>query len=598
MNIKIFPLFFLLFLTSCVTTGNEWIPEVISVNEATINKLKDNLTAGEYGRVIQDTDTLKREFPELVGDEVLELEEQAFLLLKENYNKALDSGTWADALTYHKELSVVLANLEAYSAFSPDSDSIVWTEGEILRKQAETLIEDLPVPALIIFQKSLAYDIPAEEELLRYGELALVEQSREGLKQIVAIMRLKGMEAPASFTDYLAVEGTPLDFMKGTVTIWVNRGIKVESGMGYADRVIGSGFFIDKRGYLITNHHVIESEVDPEYSGYSRLYIRLPGEQGDKIPAEVIGWDPVFDIALLKTVMEPEYIYSFKNVEEYVPGDKIYAIGSPGGLENTITSGIISATGRRLLEVGDTIQVDVPINSGNSGGPLLNESGELIGVVFAGIEQFEGVNFAIPSEWVSGRIPSFYEGGRQEIPWIGASLYEGNKGMEVLYTYPASPSERGGIKPGDMLLSVNGTVVKSLGEAQKVIMSLDGQRLAAFHWKRGEEEFTSLLNLDERPDMPLENSLEIDSMERLVLPLFGMEIEPTGRKNYVIKKVYPGMSAEETGLSENDPLTVYEWRYEEEYNVVLLQIRIKKRKAGFMESVVQLAAYVNLSNLI
>ena len=80
--------------------------------------------------------------------------------------------------------------------------------------------------------------------------------------------------------------------IKGTVTVWVDRGLRIENGVGYADRVIGSGFFIDPRGYFITNYHVIQSEVDPKYEGYSRLYIKLPGDSDTRVPAKVIGWIP------------------------------------------------------------------------------------------------------------------------------------------------------------------------------------------------------------------------------------------------------------------------------------------------------------------
>ncbi len=581
-------LFSVVSIFSCATAIPQWVPEILSLDEATINKLNTYLEEGRYGTVLQDVMTLKREYPGRITNEIFKIEEEALVLLRNNFTEAVNAEEWGEALAYYSEISVIPG------IGIPE----FWTRGSLLRKLSESQLGDSTISALINFQKSLSWDLPDYDTFIKYGNLALEEECREVLRVITLQMDIAGMESPPSFKEFLNQEGTPIDFMVGTVTIWVNKGIRLEQGMGYADRVIGSGFFIDKRGYLVTNYHVIESEVDPEYSGFSRLYIRLPGEQGDKIPAEVVGWDPVFDIALLKTSMEPGYIFSFKDDAEYVPGDKIYAIGSPGGLENTITSGIISATGRKLLEMGDTIQVDVPINSGNSGGPLLNESGELIGVVFAGIEQFEGVNFAIPSNWLSSRIPSFYQGERQNIPWMGLSVYEGKSGLEALYTYPASPVERCGIHPGDKLLSVNGVSVTTAQEVQKIMLSLDGQRIIAADWRRGEEEFSTIINLEERPVVPLEQALEIDSIERLVLPLFGMDIESTGSKNYVIKKVYPGMTAEETGLSENDPLTIYDWNYEEEYQVLLIEIRVKKRKAGFMESVVQIAAYVKVSNLI
>ena len=97
------------------------------------------------------------------------------------------------------------------------------------------------------------------------------------------------------------------DCMQATVTIWVDRGIKVQAGAGYADIIIGSGFFIDERGYIVTNHHVIESMVDPKYEGYSRLYIKLLNDSVTKIPARVVGYDPVMDLALLKVEIVPDF---------------------------------------------------------------------------------------------------------------------------------------------------------------------------------------------------------------------------------------------------------------------------------------------------
>lgn len=160
--------------------------------------------------------------------------------------------------------------------------------------------------------------------------------------------------------------------INGTVTVLVDKGIKVENGYGYADRVIGSGFFITKDGYIITNNHVIADVVDPKNKNYSKLYIKLAMDTDTKIPARVVGWDPLMDLALLKTEVDAPYVFSLGSSEDLDVGDKIYCIGSPVGLERTLTSGIVSATDRKLFTTGSVLQIDAAVNSGNSGGPCVD----------------------------------------------------------------------------------------------------------------------------------------------------------------------------------------------------------------------------------
>jgi S1-C subfamily serine protease len=373
--------------------------------------------------------------------------------------------------------------------------------------------------------------------------------------------------------------------------------MKVQGGVGFPDRVIGSGFFIDKRGYLLTNYHVITSEVDPKYEGYSRLYVRLPGSQ-DKIPAKVVGWDRIFDIALLKVEFEPSFVFSFDTKEELGIGEKIFAIGSPGGLESTLTAGIVSATGRRFLPIGDVIQVDVPINAGNSGGPLLDQAGELVGVVFAGIEQFEGINFAIPAHWVHGLLAPLYAGGEVSHPWIGLALAETDEGLEVLYVAKGSPAERSGIRVSDILTSVNGIELKTIRNGQKELLKESPGTIIPLALLRNGAVKDIRVCLDARPFSPIESALKNDSRENLIYALFGMKIDAAGKtlgsKNYLVTKVFKGSVADETGLSENDPLSILSWQVDLDSRVALLQIRIKKRKAGFIESAIQLGTQLDV----
>ncbi len=390
--------------------------------------------------------------------------------------------------------------------------------------------------------------------------------------------------------------------VESTVTIWVNRGIKIQGGMGYPDRVIGSGFFIDKSGYLITNYHVIESEVNPEYEGFSRLYIRPSGVSGNKIPAKVIGWDPVLDIALLKAEIEPEYTFT-PALGKLKLGEPIYAIGSPGGLEKTITSGIVSAVDRRLLQIGDAMQIDVPINQGNSGGPLLNENGELVGVVFAGIETFEGINFAIPSYWMLKILPRLYDGGEIIHSWLGASMYESDNGLTCLYPFPGYPAARAGIETGDILNELGGRKISSLRDAHEILVGMRPGDSITSTWSRGDGTIINrFFVLADRPESPVSAVAARVAEEELVLPLFGMEIKSTGstlwEESFVIQKVYPGSVADETGLSANDPFLWRGLKIDNEKGIALLQMIIKKRKAGFLESSMQIGTYLKTDNMI
>jgi serine protease Do len=403
-----------------------------------------------------------------------------------------------------------------------------------------------------------------------------------------------------------AIAATAPSFPKmitGTVTILVNRGIKVENGVGYPDRVIGSGFFIDKRGYILTNHHVIESEVDPKYEGYSRLYIRLSeSPAGERIPAKVVGYDKIFDLALIKAEVTPEYTFGGSFDQTVAPGDRIFAIGSPAGLEKTITAGIISAMGRRLLQVGDSMQVDVPLNPGNSGGPLLDEKGDLIGICFAGLQQFAGLNFAIPYTWVEKALPALYRGGQAVHSWLGMAVAETDKGLEVVYTVPSEPAALAGLTAGDVLEAVDGVSYTKLQDAQEAILRHTPPSLVHVTIRRGEARIQALVCLTQRPDDPIQVALKRDARDKVLYPLFGMQLEKTGsffwRDNYVVRRVTKGSVADESGISVDDPLAIQDWRVDTDKGYAILQVVIKKKRAGFIESAIQIATYLETENFL
>jgi len=387
----------------------------------------------------------------------------------------------------------------------------------------------------------------------------------------------------------------------GTVTVWVNRGIRLVGNVGIPDRGIGSGFFIDSAGYLLTNYHVIESEVDPSYQGYSRLFIKIDDESGERIPAKVIGWDRNLDLALLKTEMDVPYVFSFSKQDTPDLGARVNAIGSPGGLTRTLTSGTVSAYARSIQPMAGSLQIDVPINPGNSGGPLLNEAGEVIGVIFAGVPNYEGINFAIPGPYVKRLTPSLYNGGQVEMPWLGVSAWDSGGGIKVTYVVPGSPAADAGLQPGDLIKTIDGYRFPGIRAVQEYLISRMPATLTSVVWERDGLTTEGLAALGVRPEIPLKAALARDAREHLLTPLFGFSVERISgsglNQNYRVVSVLPGSIADEAGFTPGDSFSLRKWIHDEEYDVVAIQIVLKGRKAGFLESAIQIASYLDVNTV-
>ena len=576
-------------LFACTTVQNSVVPEEIKELRAVrLDSIQSKIDENQLAEAYQDISFLKRNPEEGIPAAALEdLSGVVLDRLVKAFEEQVDNHEYSAAFRYY--LSLVGIGKED---LVPE-----WSVPLLLYRMAESSYDAGEQPLAFYYAQRAFTAGSATEPLLNLLLKLAVELQNAKVHQLaLKEIERQGIEAPEDAA--AATVGIPPveRMVQGTVTVWVNRGIKLERGMGFPDRVIGSGFFIDSRGYLLTNYHVIASEVDPEYEGYSRLYIRLSDSVEEKVPARVVGYDRLFDLALIKAEVEPQFTFSYSGSSDLKVGGRIIAIGSPAGLENTVTSGIVSATGRRFLQMGDAIQVDVPINYGNSGGPLLDDSGQLVGIVFAGIEQFEGVNFAIPYNWVEKALPRLYRGDEAGHPWLGIAMQEGDKGLEVIYTVPGSPADRAGIKEGDILVSLNGTSYTAIGDIQSALLDLDYPVLVNLEWQRDGQSFSGALSLAERPYSPIEESLAKDLRDNVLLPLFGIKIEKTSRflwrTNYAVRRVLPGSIADETGLSKDDPLSIQGWELDEENRFALLRIYVKKRKSGFLESAVQLAAYL------
>ena len=265
---------------------------------------------------------------------------------------------------------------------------------------------------------------------------------------------------------------------------------------------LGSGFIIDEKGIVVTNNHVIEGAED--------IVVQVNG--GKKFNAKVIGADPLSDIAVLKIVSNERFLtVKFGDSDKARIGDWVIAIGNPFGLGGTVTSGIISARNRSigLSRYEDYIQTDASINSGNSGGPLFDMNGDVIGINTAilGRSGNVGIGFSIPSNSAKIVIDQLIEFGETKRGWLGVRIQDVTKeiaevekldeprGALVASVAPNSPSEKAGVKSGDIILEFNGERIGQMKELPIIVARTDvGKKVKVKIW-RNKKEITKTIIL-------------------------------------------------------------------------------------------------------
>lgn len=278
----------------------------------------------------------------------------------------------------------------------------------------------------------------------------------------------------------------------------------------------GSGFIINPDGYIVTNYHVIDHA--------SALTVRLPDNR--EYDAEVIGGDPMTDLALLKVEAdEPLPTVSLGDSNEIHAGDYVVAIGNPLGLSHSVTAGIISAVDRRDLPIqgrehqGNFIQVDAPINPGNSGGPLIDMNGEVIGINTAVNQQGQGISFAIPVNLLKTLLPQLKERGWVDRSWLGVRIQpldrllaqsfdlDDTRGALVTEVVDDSPASRADIRQQDIIVAVDGQSLMNSDALPLRISTTPGGSTISLEVIRDGEQLELEVELEslpdqERPDLP------------------------------------------------------------------------------------------------
>ena len=430
-----------------------------------------------------------------------------------------------------------------------------------------------------------------------YKSLMAVNPHWKASENLAQLEKLAAADVPGFNGQNKKAPSKISECMKAAVTVWVDRGVTVKNGAGYADVIIGSGFFIDERGYIVTNHHVIDSMVNPKYEGYARLYIKLPEDNLTKIPAKVVGYDSLLDLALLKVEIEPEFVLNLGSSSDLEIGDKISAIGTPVGLEGTLTSGIISSFDRKLLALGNVFQIDAAVNSGNSGGPLIDKNLKVQAIVYAGILQLQGLNFAIPVEYLKQELPYLYGRGEIVHSWIGCfgnTKREGTKktGLEVQYVLSGGSAFLSGLTAGDVITSLDGKTVSSIDDFNFMMMALETETIVECKYISADgQEKSCLVYLDKRPENPSVTVYQSDLITSSFVPLFGMKLIPsstTNRKSYTIEKIIPGSSADDMSFSENDTVTIADVTVNEKNKIIITTLSTRRKKKAFLDVVMSL----------
>jgi serine protease Do len=373
----------------------------------------------------------------------------------------------------------------------------------------------------------------------------------------------------------------------------------------FKQRSLGSGFLIDENGFIVTNNHVIEDA--------DQIKVILYDDK--EFDAELVGRDPKTDLALIRIDgaknLKP---LELGNSEMMKVGTWVVAIGSPFGLEQTVTAGIVSAKGR-IIGSGpydDFIQTDASINPGNSGGPLLNMDGEVVGINTAIIASGQGIGFAIPINLAKGIIDQLKDKGEVTRGWLGVGIqdltpeladYYGlktEKGVLVTQVFEGDPADKAGIQVNDIILSVDGQMVTTgrelsamiantpVGNQTKVVLIRDGKKknLTVTLAKRDDDEKSLIAQSRDNDEL----GIEVTDLDSDIARRFGIQ----GKENGVLvtdvkddslardADVRPGDIIKEINRTVINDRNDFVQLMKKNEDSKTIQMLVKRRNAGYL----------------
>ena len=325
-------------------------------------------------------------------------------------------------------------------------------------------------------------------------------------------------------------------------------------------QALGSGFIISSDGYVVTNNHVVENATE----------VTITLDDGRTVPAKVVGTDKKTDLALLKIKDGGNYPHVDWAAATPRVGDWVIAVGNPFGLGGTVTAGIVSARGRDIGSgpYDDYLQIDAPVNRGNSGGPTFNANGEVVGVntaIYSPSGGSVGIGFAIPAEVARDVIASLKDKGSVARGWIGVQIQpvtaeiadtlglKGDKGALVADTQTNSPAAAAGIHSGDVITAVNGEKIDGPRELARRIAAFGPNKNVEIAYLHDGAEKTASVKLGA---LPADKGDAGPRAEPSDFKSFGLTLAPAGggKPGVVVADLDPDGAGARKGLREGDTI--------------------------------------------
>ena len=331
---------------------------------------------------------------------------------------------------------------------------------------------------------------------------------------------------------------------------------------GFQQKSLGSGFIIDREGYIVTNNHVVENADE--------LKVKLAN--GKEFDAKVIGRDPKTDLALIKITgsgdLQP---LKMGDSDALKVGSWVVAVGSPFGLEQTVTAGIVSAKGRTIGAgpYDNFIQTDASINPGNSGGPLINIKGEVVGINTAIVASGQGIGFAIPANMAKEVMPQLKEKGKVTRGWLGVGIQEvtpelarsfdlkDKKGALVSQVFQGGPADKAGIEQGDVILEFDKKEIKDSKDLPRVVAAIPVGKTVPVVISRNGKVINKDVKVGEMEEKVTDTAKapagkKLGIAVQNITPEIARALALKDTSGAVVTQVEPGSAAANAGIQQGD----------------------------------------------